>query len=91
MSDMILAVGFAGPPDRITPRQARLALLGAGLLASIDATLESLPEPQRSAAKIEWEYAVSIERSSPLVATLGSALGLNVEQLDSLFIEAAKL
>lgn len=78
-------------PSSITPRQARLALLGAGLLSSVDVALAGLPEPQKSAAQIEWEYATSVERSSPLVTSLGGALGLTGAQIDALFIQAAAL
>jgi hypothetical protein len=38
-------------------RQARLALLGAGLLPQVETALNSLDEPYKSAALIEWEYA----------------------------------
>lgn len=78
-------------PTEITPRQARLALLGAGLLSSVDAALNGLSEPAKSAAKIEWEYATAIYRDSPLVNQLGPALGLNEAQVDALFIQAASL
>lgn len=78
-------------PQTITPRQARLALLGAGLLSSVDAAIDSLPEPQKSAARIEWEYAVTVERNSPLVTNLGGALGLTAAQIDDLFIQAVEL
>lgn len=78
-------------PASITPRQARLALLDAGMLTSVDAALASLPEPQKTSAQIEWEYATSVERNSPLVESLGSALGLTSTQIDGLFIQASKL
>lgn len=78
-------------PQVITPRQARLALLRAGLLASVDSALTSLPEPQKSAAQVEWEYATKVERNSALVNQLGAALGLSQEQIDALFIQAESL
>lgn len=78
-------------PPSVTPRQARLALLGAGLLAQVDAAIASMEEPQRSAVQIEWEYATAVERASPWVAGLGSALGLDDAALDQLFITAATL
>ena len=75
----------------VTPRQARLALLGAGQLANIDAAIELLEEPTKSAVQIEWEYAVSIERMSPWVQAMTSALGMTDEQVDQLFEMAATL
>lgn len=79
-------------PSSVSMRQARLALLGAGLLAAVDAALAAIDdEVQRQAAQIEWEYAATVERGSPLIAQLGPALGLNDEQLDALFAQAATL
>lgn len=75
-------------PSRVTMRQARLALLGEGLLAQVDAAVASVPGAAGDAARIEWEYALSVERNSPLVASLTSALGLTAEQLDALFTTA---
>lgn len=76
-------------PEAITMRQARLALLGAGLLATIDAAIDGLPSPQREAAQIEWEYAAEVRRDSALVTMLAPALGLNDAQVDELFIAAS--
>ena len=78
-------------PASVTMRQARLALLGAGLLASVDAAIDSLPSPQKEAARIEWEYATEVQRSSGLVPMMVVALGLDDAALDALFIEAAAL
>ena len=78
-------------PSSVTMRQARLALLGAGLLASVDAAIDSLPSPQKEAARIEWEYATEVQRSSGLVPMMVVALGLDDAALDALFIGAAAL
>ena len=78
-------------PAEVTMRQARLALLGAGKLAGVESAIASLPEPQRTAAQIEWEYSNALQRSNPFVAQLGAALGLDDAEIDALFVEAAKL
>ena len=78
-------------PDSVTMRQARLALLGAGKLADVDAAINSMSEPTRSAARIEWEYSGEVQRHNGFVAALGPALGLTEAQIDALFIAAAKL
>lgn len=78
-------------PAFVTMRQARLALLGAGLLASVDAAINGLPSPQKEAARIEWEYAAEVQRSSGLIPMMGVALGLDEAVLDALFIGAAAL
>jgi hypothetical protein len=78
-------------PQQVTMRQARLALLAAGKLSMVDAAIDSLESPDREAARIEWDYSSSVERSRPLVVMLGQALGLDEEALDQLFITAAGL
>lgn len=78
-------------PSVVSMRQARLALLGAGLYVSVDAAIDSLPSPQKEAARIEWEYATEVQRSSGLVPMMGAALGLDDAGLDALFVNAAAL
>lgn len=75
----------------VTMRQARLALMQQGKLESVQASLDALPEPQKSIAITEWEYAATVERKSPWVIQLGSALGLDEVGLDELFKAAAVL
>lgn len=79
-------------PQSVTMRQARLALLGAGLLDDVDAAISTIPDDtQRRAAEIEWEYAQTVDRASPFTQQLASGLGLGAEQLDNLFTQASKL
>lgn len=78
-------------PDVVTMRQARLALLGAGLLPMVETALNSLEEPQRSAALIEWEYAQEVKRDYPWVTQMVAVMGLTDEQVDNLFRAAAVL
>lgn len=78
-------------PQSVTMRQARLALLQAGLLGSVNAAIAALPSPHKEAATIEWEYSQTVERNRPFVLTLGAALNLTSAQLDALFVQAATL
>lgn len=78
-------------PQEITMRQARLVLLGAGLLNGVQTAIDGLPEPQRSAANIEWEFSNTLQRRNAFVLTLGPALGLNDAQIDALFIQGSTL
>ena len=79
-------------PTSVTMRQARLALLGAGLLSQVDAALAAIADPvQRQAAQIDWEYAATVDRGSPLVTNLAASLNLDSAALDSLFTAAASL
>lgn len=78
-------------PD-VTPRQIRQALVASGVsLADIETALNSLPEPTKSYAKIEWEYSVSFQRNRPLVNSVGQMLGWTSEQVDNLWRLAGSL
>lgn len=76
-------------PATVTMRQARLALLDLDLLSSIDEAINAMPEPDKTKAKIEWEYAAVVERNSDWVSDLGQQLGLSDTQIDDLFRLAA--
>lgn len=78
-------------PASITMRQARLQLHAIGKLTAVQDAINQLPEPPKTSAQIEWDYAAVVERASPFVSLLTPALGLSDEQMDDLFREAAKL
>lgn len=74
-------------PQSVTMRQARLALLGAGLLDTVETAITGAGP----AAKIEWDYATEVQRSAGLVPAMATALGMTDAQIDVLFIAAAAL
>jgi len=78
-------------PVAVTMRQARLALLGAGLLDDVETAIAALPSPQKEAARIEWEYSQEVQRHNGFVSVLAPMLGLTEAQTDALFIGAAAL
>ena len=78
-------------PSAVTMRQARLALLGAGLLDDVEAAISALPSPQKEAARIEWEYSQEVHRHNGFVSVLAPMLGMTAEQTDALFVQAATL
>ena len=78
-------------PAEVTMRQARLALHASGMLAAVNAAINALPDPPKTAALIEWEYSNSVRRDSRFVGLLGPALGLDAAGLDALFVAASKL
>ena len=78
-------------PDAVTMRQARLALLGAGKLADVEAAINSLPSPMKEQARISWDYSSQVHRSHGIVAQMGPALGLSETDIDNLFKVAVKL
>lgn len=75
----------------VTMRQARLALLHEGLLQSADQAIAAMSGVEGETARIEWGYAGTVERSSPLVGAIGQLLGLDDAALDDLFALAARL
>ena len=81
----------AAVPKVVTMRQARLALLGAGLLPGVTAAINAMDSPQKEGAQIEWEYSQTVERNRGFVLLLGAALGLTELQLDNLFVAAGAL
>lgn len=74
-------------PQQITMRQARLALLSAGLLDDVEAVISAAGR----AAQLEWEYAAVVDRSNPAVAAVQQQQGMTDAQIDDMFREAAKL
>jgi hypothetical protein len=73
--------------ESITPRQAKLALYGAGLLDTVEAMIA---EADR-VVQIHYHEATAWYRNDPVLAGLAAALGLSSEQLDDLFLQASKL
>ncbi len=74
-------------PQVITMRQAKLVLLVAGLLDTVNTVVASAGQ----ATQIEWEYAAEVNRTWPTLVALQSALGLSDAELDNLFIAGAAL
>ena len=78
-------------PSVVSMRQARLAMLDAGILTSVSDVIAAMTGPTGEAARIEWEYTTVVDRDSTLVTTLSIGLGLDEAQLDSLFTLAGSL
>lgn len=74
-------------PQQVTMRQARLALLSAGLLDDVEMVIAAAGR----AAQLEWEYAAVLDRSNHAVAIVQQQNALTDAQIDDLFREAAKL
>ena len=95
----LLAGNVAEPADqpsisqitKVTMRQARLALLGAGLLTTVNAAIAAMPGTQGGMARIEWEYSQEVQRDRGLVSALGTQMGMTEAELDALFAVAAAI
>lgn len=78
-------------PASVTMRQARLSLLQANLLHTVNAAIAAMPGAAGEAARIEWEYSQEVQRNKALVLALAPALNLTDTQLDQLFRTASTL
>lgn len=74
-------------PEAVTMRQARLALLAAGLLDDVNTLIASIGP----AAAITWEFATEVQRNNELIAAVQEQQALTEDQIDDLFIVAATL
>ncbi len=75
-------------PSSISPRQARLQLIALGKIALVDPTIDTLNEPEKSSAKVEWEYATRYDITHPFVVQMLSILEIDINEF---FIAAGKL
>lgn len=75
-------------PAKVTRFQAMAALLQAGLLDDVDAIMADASTPPLY--KLAWREAAEFERASPTIAALADCLHLTDEQVDALFIDAAR-
>jgi hypothetical protein len=82
-----------GMPDTsVTARQVRTALILSGVtLDQISGILDSLPEPNKTVAKVAWEHSYRFHRDNELVISLAPAVGLTTEDLDNLWVLAKSL
>lgn len=74
-------------PNKVTARQAELALLAAGWLDEVEAFIATLDR----AAQIEWRRASVIERSHPLIAAVQAQHGWSDAEVDAMFKKASEL
>lgn len=80
-------------PASITARQIRLWLVRHGIsLAAVESAIDSIQDATvRDSVRVEWEYAPYVERAHPWLVPMAAALGLNADQIDQAFREAAAL
>jgi len=79
-------------PQKITRAQGRLVLYRAGLWPAVLTFVAGIADPdEQFEADAALNHTTEWERSSPFLCRTAQALGLDDEQLDGLFIEAAKI
>lgn len=79
-------------PQSVTRRQAKQALLMAGLLDKVQPAIDAIQNPSmRAMVQIEWDDSQVFERNRPALVALAGALGMDSDALDRLFTTAAEL
>lgn len=77
---------------RVSRRQAKQALLLAGLLSGVQPAIDAIADDtDRAMAQIYWDDAQEFERTNAPLVGLGQSLGLTDEQIDDLFKQASEL
>lgn len=87
------AVVLPEPDLVITDLQARRWLNRAGLFEeAVQKQIEAIPDRlTREDARADWDRALVVRLSSPLVQSIGAALGLDADKLRVAFTAAAAL
>lgn len=78
-------------PEVVTMRQARQAMLNAGILGQVDSLIAAMPGEEGESARIDWNHARDVKRDWPLIGALGPQMGLTEQQIDGLFIYAGSI
>jgi hypothetical protein len=79
-------------PQSVTRRQARQALIMAGLFDQVQPAIDAIVDAQqRALMQSEWDDSQMFERNRPALITMATALGLSSAQVDDLFRAAAAL
>jgi len=74
-------------PNSISQMKLRKQLILSGIsIASVDALIQSLPQPNRDLIYTMWEYAVVFDRSNPELNAMAQMLNITKQQLDEIFI-----
>jgi hypothetical protein len=79
----------SGIPQTVSKFQAKAALLNVGMLEQVEALMANPATP--AITRLAWTEVQNFERSSPTIASMAAALGLNEAQIDALFIAASKI
>lgn len=74
-------------PNSISQMKLRKQLILSGIsIASVDALIQSLPQPNQDLIYTMWEYAVVFDRQNPELNAMAQMLEITQQQLDEIFI-----
>jgi hypothetical protein len=98
----LIAGGTVEPSELFTPEEEislntplevalwklRFVLSQMNLEQAVSDVLNSLPEPQKTAANYIWNYGNTIDKHSPTIMFLQQQLGLTDTQVNEIFIQS---
>ena len=87
----VVRVAPSSVPEEVPLWAFRAVLTIMGIAPQVDALIGSLDEPAKTVAQVQWEFGNYILRNHPLIAALGSQLGLSSAQIDAVFTQANSL
>jgi hypothetical protein len=85
-AELAEAAARAAIPKSVTMRQARRAMIDAGIYEKVDAAIKQAG----GKALVDWEYSNTFDRSNPMIESMATQLKLTEKQIDELFIKASK-
>ena len=78
-------------PASVTRGQAKTQFSRVGLLSAVDALIAQMPGQEGEEARIDWADAGELRRDHPLILALGPQFEMTPQDIDALFVEAAKI
>lgn len=85
-------ITMAPVPESVARRQLKEWLIRNDKLAAVQAVLAAIVDPtEKAIAANWWEESEPFRRAHPLVASVGTALGMTTAEIDQAFREAAAL
>jgi len=77
--------------EEIPTWRLKVILAMMGILDTVNNILDGLSEPQKTVAKLAWEYGTVTRRLSPFVLGVQQALSLTDEEVDNIFQQAKNI
>ena len=82
----------SGVPYRVKMVGAKLALIQAGLIGSVDTLIDAIDDAtERAAARAQWESSDSVSQDTPLVQFISQAMNLDDATWAQLWLTADSL
>ncbi len=78
-------------PQVITQRQVRLILLQNNMLDQVNSLITNSTATNAKELQISWDFASSVDRNSPFITSMTTAMNLTDTQVDDMFRAAALL